>query len=196
MLADFDDGISIILTEYKPFTNTVKAKGAEGVKERRDGSPHLTSPHDGNTDRERGNNLSPTSVNPYLLTLLPEQPGLIINGPTGMARGQLKLSLRKSTIGCYYDRMLKRVHGYAGFLSESLPPNIPGGGNTVVLLGFELAQPCRKPIDNIITWVQCFSQSTAAMAQHFPKCTLGFMSHMLTVLKVYNESRISRLEGV
>ena len=58
----------------------------------------------------------------------------------------------------------------------------------LALPGFELASPRRKPIDNIITWVQCFSRYTAAMAQQYPKCVPGFMSHMLTVLKAYNEA--------
>lgn len=58
----------------------------------------------------------------------------------------------------------------------------------VALPGFELTQPRKKPIDNIITWVQCYSRYTAAMAQHYPECTPGFMSHMLTVLKAYNEA--------
>ena len=58
----------------------------------------------------------------------------------------------------------------------------------VVLPGFEVAQPRKKPIHNIITWVQCFGRYTAAMARHHPDCTVGFMSHMLTVLKAFNDA--------
>ena len=42
-------------------------------------------------------------------------------------------------------------------------------------------------ITNIITWVQYFSKFTAAVAQKYPECTPGFMSHMLVVLKAFGE---------
>ena len=58
----------------------------------------------------------------------------------------------------------------------------------VVLPGFEVSQPHKKPVNNVITWVQCFGRYTVAMAQHHPDCTVGFMSHMLTVLKAFNEA--------
>ena len=57
----------------------------------------------------------------------------------------------------------------------------------VVLPGFEVAQAKKRPITNIITWVQCFSKYTAAVAQKYPECTPGFMSHMLVVLKAFGE---------
>lgn len=57
----------------------------------------------------------------------------------------------------------------------------------MVLPGFEVAQSKKKPVTDIITWVQCFSRYTAAMSQSFPDCTPGFMSHMITVLKAYAE---------
>ncbi len=56
-----------------------------------------------------------------------------------------------------------------------------------VLPGFEVKQARKKPITNILTWVQCFSKYTAAMAQMYPEVTPGFMSHMLVVLKAYSE---------
>ena len=76
------------------------------------------------------------------------------------------------------------------FRPRSVPQTLEEGEmqTLVALPGFELAQPRKKPIDNIITWEQCFSRYTAAMARHFPECTPGFMSHMLTVLKAYNET--------
>ena len=58
----------------------------------------------------------------------------------------------------------------------------------VALPGFELMQPCKKAIDNIFTWVQCYSRCTTVMAQHYLECPPGFMSHMLTVLKAYNKA--------
>ena len=57
----------------------------------------------------------------------------------------------------------------------------------VVLPGFEVSQTRKKPESNIILWVQCFARYTAAMAQHFPECTPGIMSHMLTVMKAFRE---------
>lgn len=57
----------------------------------------------------------------------------------------------------------------------------------MVLPGFEVAHSKKKPVTDIITWMQCFSRYTAAMAQSFPDCTTGFMSHMITVLKAYAE---------
>ena len=58
----------------------------------------------------------------------------------------------------------------------------------VVLPGFEVSQPRKKPVNNFLTWVQCFSRYTAAMSKHYPDSTSGFMSHLLTVLKAYNEA--------
>ena len=57
----------------------------------------------------------------------------------------------------------------------------------VVLPGFEVSQAKTKPIRDIVTWMNCFCRYTAAMASVHPKCTLGFMSHILTVLKAYVE---------
>ena len=63
----------------------------------------------------------------------------------------------------------------------------PDTERLVVLPGFEISQP-KKPVNNIVTWVQCFSRYTAAMSKHHPECTPGFMSHLVTVLKAYNEA--------
>ena len=57
----------------------------------------------------------------------------------------------------------------------------------VVLPGFEVSQTRKKPVSNIVMWVQCFARYAAAMAKHFPNCTPGFMSHMLTVMKAFRE---------
>ena len=57
----------------------------------------------------------------------------------------------------------------------------------VVLPGFEVTQARKRPINNIVTWVQCFGRYTAAMAKRYPECTPGFMSHMLAVLKAHGE---------
>ena len=57
----------------------------------------------------------------------------------------------------------------------------------VVLPGFEVSQPRKKPVNNFITWIQCFCRYTAAMSKHYPECTSGFMSHLLIVLKAFNE---------
>ena len=37
----------------------------------------------------------------------------------------------------------------------------------VVLPGFEVTQAKKKPITNIMMWVQCYAKYTAAMAQKF-----------------------------
>ena len=58
----------------------------------------------------------------------------------------------------------------------------------VVLPGFEVSQPRKKPVNNCITWVQCFCRYTAAMSKHNPDCTAGFMSHLLIVLKAFSEA--------
>ena len=57
----------------------------------------------------------------------------------------------------------------------------------MVLPGFEVSQPRKKPVNNFITWIQCFCRYTAAMSRHHPECTTGFVSHLLTVLKALNE---------
>ena len=57
----------------------------------------------------------------------------------------------------------------------------------VVLPSFEVSQPHKKPVNNFITWIQCFCRYTTAMSRHHPECTSGFLSHLLIVLKVFNE---------
>ena len=59
----------------------------------------------------------------------------------------------------------------------------------LVLPGFEVSQPWKKPVDDIFSWIQCFSSYTAAMAKEYPQCTAEFMSHLLTVIKVYSEAK-------
>ena len=59
----------------------------------------------------------------------------------------------------------------------------------LVLPGFEVSQPRNKPVDDIFSWIQCFSRYTAAMAKEYPQCTAEFMSHLLTVLKAYSEAK-------
>ena len=58
----------------------------------------------------------------------------------------------------------------------------------VVLPGFEVSQPRKKPVNDCITWVQCFCRYTAAMSKHNPDCTVSFMSHLLIVLKAFSEA--------
>ena len=57
----------------------------------------------------------------------------------------------------------------------------------VVLPGFEVAQPRKRPISNIVVWVQCFARYSAAMAGKFPEAMPGFVSHLVTVLKAFSE---------
>ena len=78
----------------------------------------------------------------------------------------------------------------ADFRQRSAAERTASGENSdklMVLPGFEVAHSRKKPVTDIVTWVQCFSRYTAAMAQSFPDCTPGFMSHMITVLKAYAE---------
>lgn len=42
----------------------------------------------------------------------------------------------------------------------------------VVLPGFEVSQARRKPLSDIVSWVQCFARYAAAMAQKYPECTV------------------------
>ena len=42
-------------------------------------------------------------------------------------------------------------------------------------------------MNNFITWIQCFSHYTAAMSKYYPNCTAGFISHLLIVVKAFNE---------
>ena len=57
----------------------------------------------------------------------------------------------------------------------------------VILPGFEVSQLWKKPVNNFITWVQCFCHYTTAMLKHYPDCTAGFLSHLLIVLKAFSE---------
>lgn len=90
-----------------------------------------------------------------------------------------------------HDRMLRwEFMDMADFRPRSPTDPTPVDSETeklVVLPGFEVAQPRKKPVNNFITWVQCFSRYTAAMAKQYPECTPGFLSHLLIVIKAFNE---------
>ena len=75
-----------------------------------------------------------------------------------------------------HDRMIKWVFmDMQDFRLRSSPQTFQEGETQtlVALPGFELAQPRKKPIHNIITWVQCFSRYTAAMAHNFRNVPQG-----------------------
>jgi hypothetical protein len=66
-----------------------------------------------------------------------------------------------------------------------LRPRNPVEKVNLDLPGFEVSQTKHKPIADIATWAYCFARYTAAMATKYPTCTVGFMAHQVTVLKVY-----------
>ena len=90
-----------------------------------------------------------------------------------------------------HERMLRwEFMDMSDFRPRSVLDPATSGTDTeklVVLPGFEVAQPRKKPVNDFITWVQCFSRYTAAMSKQYPNCTSGFMSHLLIVLKAVNE---------
>lgn len=92
-----------------------------------------------------------------------------------------------------YERMLKwEVMDMNDFRPRAARDRFVAESDTeklIVLPGFEVSQPKRKPVDDIFTWIQCFARYTAAMAKEYPECTPGFMSHLLTVMKAYAEAK-------
>ena len=92
-----------------------------------------------------------------------------------------------------YERMLKwEVMDMNDFRPRSANDQPVSDSDTeklLVLPGFEVCQPRKKPVDDIFSWIQCFSRYTAAMAKEYPQCTAGFMSHLLTVMKAYSEAK-------
>lgn len=90
-----------------------------------------------------------------------------------------------------YDKMMRWEFVDMGDLLPKSSHDRPAESDTerlVVLPGFEVSHARKKPVTNIITWIQCFSRYTAAMAKEFPDCTPGFMSHLLTVIKGFQEA--------
>lgn len=123
-----------------------------------------------------------------LMALLNTQA--VWDGPAKAARvwlGEGLGSLSKRT----YDKMLRWEFMDLGeFRPRTATDKLELEGDTeklVVLPGFEVSQAKKKPVNNIITWAKCFGRYTAAMSQKFPTCTSGFISHMLTVFKAYEE---------
>ena len=64
---------------------------------------------------------------------------------------------------------------------------------------FEVSPAKQKLIRDILTWTGCSARYMSALAERFPNCVPGLMSHLLTVLRadakfedpawrVYNES--------
>ena len=87
-----------------------------------------------------------------------------------------------------HERMLKwEFVDLEDFRPRSTQEKIAPESDTekvVVLPGFEVAQPRKRPITNIVVWVQCFVRYSAAMAGKFPE---AMPSHLVTVLKAFSE---------
>ena len=77
------------------------------------------------------------------------------------------------------------------FRPRSTQEKITPGNDTEKLVVFsgtlEVSQPRKRPITDIITWVQCYARYTAGMAEKYPEAVPGFMSHLIVVLKAYSE---------
>ena len=77
------------------------------------------------------------------------------------------------------------------FRPRSTQEKITPGNDTEKLVVFpgtlEVSQPRKRPITDIITWVQCYARYTAGMAEKYPEAVPGFMSQLIVVLKAYSE---------
>lgn len=125
-----------------------------------------------------------------IMSLLKVQESLNLAAKTGRVwQGDRLGSIPK----CVHERMVKwEVMDMNDFRSRSAGDRYVLESDTeklIVLPGFEVSQPRKKPVEDIFTWIQCFSRYTAAMAKEYPECTPGFMSHLLTVMKAYCEAK-------
>ena len=50
-----------------------------------------------------------------------------------------------------------------------------------------MAQAKKKPVTDIMQWVQCYGRYVAGMSAKYPESVPGFLSHMLTVVKAFVE---------
>ena len=94
---------------------------------------------------------------------------------------------------CVHERLLKwEVMDKNDFCPRSAGDCSISESDTeklIVLPGFEVSQPRKKPVDAIFTWIQCLSRYTAAMAKEYLGCTPGFMRHLLIMMKAYCEAK-------
>ena len=69
---------------------------------------------------------------------------------------------------------------------DSLNPE-PDPQNYIILPGLEIARARRKPIKDIITWVQCFVIFMAAVQQHDPGAINELLAYMFTIIRAAQE---------
>ena len=57
----------------------------------------------------------------------------------------------------------------------------------VILPGLEVAQARKKPIRDMLTWVQCFNMYIAVVAKKHPNMVPEILAYMLIVLRAQRE---------
>ena len=57
----------------------------------------------------------------------------------------------------------------------------------VILPGLEVTQACKKPIRDVLTWVQCFNIYIAVMAKKYPDMVPEMLAYLLIVLRAQRE---------
>jgi hypothetical protein len=104
------------------------------------------------------------------------------------AQGSTALELFHLHIACFIPGASASGLHYQAYLIKGLVRWNQVEKVNLDLPGFEVSQTKHKPIADIATWAYCFARYTAAMATKYPTCTVGFMAHQVTVLKVYMEA--------
>ena len=69
---------------------------------------------------------------------------------------------------------------------DSLNPE-PDPQNFIILPGLEIARARRKPIKDIITWVQCFTIFMAAIQKQEPEAIKELLAYMFTIIRAAQE---------
>ena len=57
----------------------------------------------------------------------------------------------------------------------------------VILPGLEIAQAHKKPIWDLLTWIQCFNIYIAVVAKKHPDMVPEMLAHMLIVMRAQQE---------
>ena len=64
---------------------------------------------------------------------------------------------------------------------------VPDPQRSIIMPGMEVTRAAKKSIEDILTWVQCFTTVVAILSTKFPEAVPDLMAYMLSIIWAYQE---------
>ena len=70
---------------------------------------------------------------------------------------------------------------------------VPDPQHFIIMPGMEVTRATKKSMEDILTWVQCFTTYVAILSTKFPEAVPDLMTYMLSIIRAYQE--YERIQG-